>query len=78
MINVSLGVYEHAGRGQLRAWIKAMAGCLKTRGPGSLRFIAHDRPMDTDFFIRKHIFPGGYLPGLSETDDLMAEYGRKF
>ena len=72
---VSLGVYEHAGRGQLRAWIQAMAGCLKPGGLGLLHFIAHDRPMDTDFFIRKHIFPGGYLPGLSETIDLMAEYG---
>ena len=40
-----------------------------------MHFIAHDRPYETDFFIRKHIFPGGYLPGLSETINIMAEYG---
>lgn len=72
---VSLGVFEHAGRRQLRDWVASMAGCLKEGGLGLLHFIAHDRPMDTDFFIRKHIFPGGYLPGLSETIRLMAEYG---
>ncbi|MBC2716606.1 MAG: class I SAM-dependent methyltransferase [Desulfobacteraceae bacterium] len=71
----SLGVFEHAGKGQLRDWIRSMAGCLKEGGIGLLHFIAHDRPMDTEFFIRKHIFPGGYLPGLSETIDIMAEYG---
>jgi cyclopropane-fatty-acyl-phospholipid synthase len=71
----SLGVFEHAGKGQLRDWIRAMAGCLKDGGIGLLHFIAHDRPMDTDFFIRKHIFPGGYLPGLSDTIDIRAEFG---
>ncbi len=71
----SLGVYEHAGKGQLEDWIRSMARCLKPGGIGLLHFIAHDRPMETDFFIRKHIFPGGYLPGLTETIDLMAVYG---
>ncbi len=71
----SLGVFEHAGKGQLRDWIRSMAGCLRNGGIGLLHFIAHDRPMDTDFFIRKHIFPGGYLPGLSETINIMAEFG---
>ncbi len=71
----SLGVYEHAGKGQLRDWIRAMARCLKPGGIGLLHFIAHDRPMETDFFIRKHIFPGGYIPGLTETIDLMAVHG---
>jgi cyclopropane-fatty-acyl-phospholipid synthase len=72
---VSLGVFEHAGKGQLRDWIRSMANCLKDGGLGVLHFIAHDRPMETDFFIRKHIFPGGYLPGLSETINIMAEFG---
>ncbi len=71
----SLGVYEHAGKGQLRDWVRAMARCLKPGGIGLLHFIAHDRPMETDFFIRKHIFPGGYIPGLTETIDLMAFHG---
>jgi cyclopropane-fatty-acyl-phospholipid synthase len=72
---VSLGVYEHAGRRQLADWVRSMAHCLRPGGIGVLHFIAHDIPMDTDFFIRKHIFPGGYLPGLSETVALMARNG---
>ncbi len=71
----SLGVFEHAGKAQLEAWVRSMAGCLKPGGLGLLHFIAHDIPMETDFFIRKHIFPGGYLPGLSETVSLMAKHG---
>lgn len=71
----SLGVYEHAGKKQLKAWVSAMSRCLKPGGIGVLHFIAHDSPMETDFFIRKHIFPGGYIPGLSETIDLMAFHG---
>ncbi len=71
----SLGVYEHAGKRQLKHWIRSMARCLRPGGIGLLHFIAHDRPMETDFFIRKHIFPGGYIPGLTETIDLMAVHG---
>ena len=71
----SLGVYEHAGKRQLKDWIRKMAGCLRPGGIGLLHFIARDRPMETDFFIRKHIFPGGYLPSLTETVDLMAIHG---
>jgi cyclopropane-fatty-acyl-phospholipid synthase len=71
----SLGVYEHAGKKQLNEWVSAMSRCLKPGGIGVLHFIAHDSRMETDFFIRKYIFPGGYLPGLSETIDLMAIHG---
>lgn len=71
----SLGAFEHAGKGQLTDWISSMADSLKPGGIGVLHFIAHDRPIDTDFFIRKYIFPGGYLPGLSETVDIMSTQG---
>jgi cyclopropane-fatty-acyl-phospholipid synthase len=71
----SLGVYEHAGKRRIEQWIRSMAYSLRPGGIGLLHFIAHDIAMDTDFFIRKHIFPGGYLPGLSETIALMAKYG---
>ncbi len=71
----SLGVYEHAGKGQLADWIRGMAKSLKSGGIGVLHFIAHDLSMETDFFIRKYIFPGGYLPGLAETIEIMAKHG---
>lgn len=63
---VSIGVLEHAGRDQLGAVVQAHADLLKPGGLGLLHFIGHVRPRETDLFIRKHIFPGGWIPALSE------------
>lgn len=72
---ISTGVYEHAGRPQLEAWIKAMSALLKPGGKGVLHFIGKQDESITHAFIRKHVFPGGYLPSLGETVDLMKQYG---
>ncbi len=73
---VSLGVYEHAGYNQLEDWIAVMARSLKEGGIGVLHFIGNvERDFEkTGIFIRKYIFPGGYLPGLAETLTLMDKY----
>lgn len=73
---ISLGVYEHAGKGQLDDWIRVMSNTLKPGGIGVLHFIGNIRGNldDTGVFIRKHIFPGGYLPGLAETVEIMDKY----
>ena len=63
---VSIGVLEHAGRDQLGAAVQAHAELLKPGGLGVLHFIGHVGPRETDLFIRKHIFPGGWIPALSE------------
>jgi cyclopropane-fatty-acyl-phospholipid synthase len=63
---VSIGVLEHAGRDQLAAVVRAHADLLKPGGLGMLHFIGHVGPRETDLFIRKHVFPGGWIPGLSE------------
>lgn len=63
---VSIGVLEHAGRDQLAAVVQAHADLLKPGGLGMLHFIGHVGPRETDLFIRKHVFPGGWIPGLSE------------
>ncbi|HAL39910.1 MAG TPA: class I SAM-dependent methyltransferase [Polaromonas sp.] len=63
---VSIGVLEHAGRDQLAAVVRAHAELLKPGGLGMLHFIGHVGPRETDLFIRKHVFPGGWIPGLSE------------
>lgn len=64
---VSIGVLEHAGRDQLRDVVRAHAAALKPGGLGVLHFIGHEGVFDTEFYIRKHIFPGGWIPSLSET-----------
>lgn len=64
---VSIGTLEHAGRGQLLEVVRAHADALKPGGLGMLHFIGHVGVFDTEFYIRKHIFPGGWIPSLSET-----------
>ncbi len=63
---VSIGVLEHAGRDQLAEVIKAHADFLKPGGLGMLHFIGHVSRRETELFIRKHVFPGGWIPALSE------------
>lgn len=74
---ISLGVYEHAGKGQLDDWIRTMSNTLKPGGIGVLHFIGTIRANleDTGFWIRENVFPGGYLPGLAETIETMDRHG---
>jgi cyclopropane-fatty-acyl-phospholipid synthase len=64
---VSIGVLEHAGRDQLAEVIAAHAQCLRPGGLGVLHFIGHVGRYDTELFIRKHVFPGGWIPSLADT-----------
>jgi cyclopropane-fatty-acyl-phospholipid synthase len=64
---VSIGVLEHAGRDQLAEVVRAHAQFLKPGGLGLLHFIGHVGQRETELFIRKHVFPGGWIPGLAET-----------
>ena len=63
---VSIGVLEHAGRDQLAEVIRAHADFLKPGGLGLLHFIGHIGRRDTELFIRKHVFPGGWIPSLAD------------
>ena len=63
---VSIGVLEHAGRDQLDEVVLAHAAALRPGGLGMLHFIGHVSPGETEFFIRKHVFPGGWIPALAD------------
>ena len=63
---VSIGCLEHAGRDSLAELIRAHASYLKTGGVGLIHFIGHVGRYDTDFFIRKYVFPGGWIPSLAD------------
>jgi len=63
---VSIGVLEHAGRDQLAEVIRAHADFLRPGGLGLLHFIGHVGRYDTELFIRKHVFPGGWIPSLAD------------
>ena len=72
---VSIGVLEHAGRDQLYDVVKAHADFLKPGGLGMLHFIGHVGVRDTELYIREHVFPGGWIPSLSETIAAMEDCG---
>ena len=63
---VSIGVLEHAGRDQLAEVIRAHADFLRPGGLGMLHFIGHVGRYETELFIRKHVFPGGWIPSLAD------------
>ena len=72
---VSIGTLEHAGRDQLDEVVRAHAAFLKPGGLGMLHFIGHVGHFQTEFFIRKHVFPGGWIPSLAHTIAAMERAG---
>jgi len=65
---VSVGMFEHVGRNQFETFFEACARMLADDGVMLLHTIGRmGRPGTTDAFTRKYIFPGGYIPALSET-----------
>jgi cyclopropane-fatty-acyl-phospholipid synthase len=72
---LSIGTLEHAGRDQLPAVVKAHAEAMKPGALGVIHFIGHVGRFDTEFYIRKHIFPGGWIPSLAAAIEAMEESG---
>jgi cyclopropane-fatty-acyl-phospholipid synthase len=72
---LSIGTLEHAGRDQLFDVVRAHARALKPGGLGVIHFIGHVGSFDTEFWIRKYIFPGGWIPSLHEAIDAMDANG---
>lgn len=64
---VSVGMFEHVGVNHYRTFFDKVATLLKPDGVMLLHSIGRaGPPTATNPFIRKHIFPGGYIPALSE------------
>jgi len=72
---VSIGTLEHAGRDHLEEVVQAHARFLKPGGLGMLHFIGHVGHFQTEFFIRRHVFPGGWIPSLAHTIAAMERAG---
>src|SRR5512147_3246162 len=72
---LSIGTLEHAGRDQLPQVVRAHADALKPGGLGVIHFIGHVGVRDTELFIRKYIFPGGWIPSLAQAVDWMERCG---
>ena len=64
---VSVGMFEHVGRPNYQAFFDTIARRLADDGVALIHSIGRsDTPSVTDPFTAKYIFPGGYIPALSE------------
>ena len=65
---VSVGMFEHVGAPQFKQFFEACANLMHRDGVMLLHTIGRmGAPGATDIFTRKYIFPGGYIPAMSET-----------
>jgi cyclopropane-fatty-acyl-phospholipid synthase len=64
---VSVGMFEHVGTPQYQRFFDTIFRLLADDGVAVIHSIGRkDGPDVTNAWIRKHIFPGGYIPALSE------------
>ncbi|MGZ8351114.1 MAG: class I SAM-dependent methyltransferase [Allosphingosinicella sp.] len=64
---VSIGMFEHVGPPFYRTFFRKCRGLLAEDGVMLLHTMGRmGRPGTTDQFMEKYIFPGGYIPALSE------------
>ncbi len=64
---VSVGMFEHVGVPYYREFFRCCHNLLTDDGVMLLHTIGRmGKPSYTDAFTRKYIFPGGYIPALSE------------
>jgi cyclopropane-fatty-acyl-phospholipid synthase len=75
---VSVGMFEHVGRPFYDTYFKKSAQLLKNDGVMLMHTIGRtDVPSTTNPFIEKYIFPGGYIPALSEVMPAIERSGLK-
>jgi cyclopropane-fatty-acyl-phospholipid synthase len=64
---VSVGMFEHVGLPQYATFFSAVHRALARGGTALVHTIGRtDAPAGTNPFIARYIFPGGYIPALSE------------
>jgi cyclopropane-fatty-acyl-phospholipid synthase len=71
---VSVGMLEHVGRKNLSIYMETVNKLLKPNGVSLLHCITTQQEGETDQWIEKHIFPGGYIPSIRELVTLMPDY----
>ena len=73
---VSVGMFEHVGVGHYREFFEKVRDLLPDDGVALLHTIGRvDGPGATNPWIAKYIFPGGYIPALSEIVPVIEETG---
>jgi len=64
---VSVGMFEHVGTPHYQEFFNKVYELLNQKGVALIHTIGRiDQPTTNDAWIEKYIFPGGYIPALSE------------
>jgi len=72
---VSVGMFEHVGVSYFPVFFSKTYDLLKDTGIFLLHTIGQrGKPVATSSWIRKYIFPGGYIPSLSEITKVTEKY----
>ena len=73
---VSVGMFEHVGVGHYREYFDGVTNLLTHDGVALIHTIGRlDGPGSTNPWIAKYIFPGGYIPALSEMSGVVERTG---
>jgi cyclopropane-fatty-acyl-phospholipid synthase len=73
---VSVGMFEHVGRPNFQTFFEQVARLLDDDGVAVIHSIGRPKgPGFTQPWIAKHIFPGSYIPALSEMTDAAERAG---
>lgn len=76
---VSVGMFEHVGKHNFLNYFSKVKSLLKRDGLALIHTIgSHAPPTSTNPWIRRHIFPGGYIPSLSEASVAVEKSGLVF
>ncbi len=65
----SVGMFEHVGSENLEGYFKVVKDLLKPKGTALIHGISRQQGGATNAWINKYIFPGGYVPGVTELVD---------
>lgn len=73
---VSVGMLEHVGAPNLRVYFETVRRLLDTDGVALIHSIGRmEGPRVTNAFTQKYIFPGGYVPAMSEVTRAIEDAG---
>lgn len=70
---VSVGMIEHVGRKNLSTYMEDVRDMLNPGGVSLLHCITAQTEGEVNEWIKRYIFPGGYIPSIRELVSLMAD-----
>jgi len=71
---VSIGMFEHVGKQYFPLYLHTVNALLKDKGIFLLHSIMGNFEAPTNAWMKTYIFPGGYVPTLRETMQLLPEF----